>query len=1188
MNSVRQSCRPKHQVLILKCYPRFQKGVQSVKPNSSELSYLLYYASTRRSKLQKVGAFLEKRAARDVWRGKLGNVQVTLQILAALIEKVPRDLPLYARSILTVLDIVLRSREISMVEETIPTFELFCRHQDSATLTADHEYIIQYRELVGTYASFASTETPVTTKTPMSAPMALRWRTVGLKAIKSIVTSEILSTDGAKQLNVVIPVILQNLYASGDHRLSPLQEKAKSSERLEREQFRRRRMSISTVQTVDTIDGNGDPESASGSAADADMMAEMEARVLALRCLEKVFSGTNRVQIRFATSLVLSFIVSRRPPRTQEKQRSANGKTDGNWATNLLEVIANWSPVQDRFIILVTLLETLVERPLVDGQLEPQLTLASMMDWLLGSSVNLIGLSVMDVLIGLLQFVRQLLQLGNGTQTLVPHHGLSTLIKPLPQMDETAATNSQTNGENEKAPTADSLRHELLELLENCIGNLATHVYYGDQVSDMIRTIVIRIKPSPALEGENAHHESESDNAIQKSSPSRSDYTAESYFSSSAARITALRSVKDILVVANLRKSTSGTDPDARNRVPLHVWEGTHWLLQDPQWEVPNARACERSCPPPLILMKLQDTLPSSVSASKALHIGSLVHGYLLALVEKFDLEGTRPAAEIINEISKRKKRGVWLDKIQLPPRPLHHIQPSLDTVIEQASLPQPDKNIYSRFTSLEELVRQIESTYNSSYVSPPISPSNSPGRSFSIPSLGLNNSTNPHVPAGSQLPLHVKEHMLAPWSKEACLDAIEKEKAKTSSLSGSRTATGAFAAGLNALNMSAYNSGPGSPTGTAPSASNRQDRPVSAAYAPTGNLAGFQKTRRQSIPERRVSPAASSRDSTVRVNELRRVLSVINSSNVRHPSPLRGRHRVDSTVSSTESMVSDNLSFSDAGTAAADRPLSSRENLTAPRGLNRYHGGPNQLHGDFEPEYIPPVPPLPSSLAIPGGFPADSRSGSSVTSPSHSPPRSDRPSTAPGRPARTHSKSKGSNASTLRQSRSLSRKKSLDTSLHERSERRATDLNGIPSGHSHGYSEDLGDIGIAITADTTEIAPHTQDRADTSSQWSRREASRTLSFGRRVDMDKLLEGLSAPNDDQQPNGTGEVSGIKIASSGVEGSSSLTRMGKKPSFQSMNDEKKASYSRKTSLLSPGAAPWNRLSSDRGGIGPPPY
>jgi protein EFR3 len=72
MESVRQSVRPKHQVLVLKCFPRYQKGVLEVKPNPSELSYLLYYASTRRSKLQKVGAFLEKKTARDVSRGRIG------------------------------------------------------------------------------------------------------------------------------------------------------------------------------------------------------------------------------------------------------------------------------------------------------------------------------------------------------------------------------------------------------------------------------------------------------------------------------------------------------------------------------------------------------------------------------------------------------------------------------------------------------------------------------------------------------------------------------------------------------------------------------------------------------------------------------------------------------------------------------------------------------------------------------------------------------------------------------------------------------------------------------------------------------------------------------------------------------------------------------------------------------------
>lgn len=72
MHAVRQSCRPKHQILILKCYPRFQKTVTEVKPNSSELSYLLYYASTRRSKLQKVGSFLEKKTTSDIHKGRIG------------------------------------------------------------------------------------------------------------------------------------------------------------------------------------------------------------------------------------------------------------------------------------------------------------------------------------------------------------------------------------------------------------------------------------------------------------------------------------------------------------------------------------------------------------------------------------------------------------------------------------------------------------------------------------------------------------------------------------------------------------------------------------------------------------------------------------------------------------------------------------------------------------------------------------------------------------------------------------------------------------------------------------------------------------------------------------------------------------------------------------------------------------
>ncbi|MDI1492081.1 MAG: plasma membrane localization protein [Ramalina farinacea] len=161
MNAVRQRCRPKHQVLILKCYPRFQKNVQEVKPNPSELSYLLYYTSSRRSKLQKVGAFLERKAATDIAKSRLGNTQVTLQILKALIEKLPRDLPLYAIYLLRIIGSVLRSKDLPIVEESIPLFETFCQHYDVATLAADQELIGQYEDIVRTYASYTALKTPI-------------------------------------------------------------------------------------------------------------------------------------------------------------------------------------------------------------------------------------------------------------------------------------------------------------------------------------------------------------------------------------------------------------------------------------------------------------------------------------------------------------------------------------------------------------------------------------------------------------------------------------------------------------------------------------------------------------------------------------------------------------------------------------------------------------------------------------------------------------------------------------------------------------------------------------------------------------------------------------------------------------------------------------------------------------------
>ncbi|KAJ9249498.1 hypothetical protein DTO027B5_7347 [Paecilomyces variotii] len=1104
MNSVRQSCRPKHQVLILKCYPRYQKGVQEVKPNSSELSYLLYYASTRRSKLQKVGAFLEKRTARDVWRSKIGNVQVTLQILTALIEKTPRDLSLYARSVLTVIETVLRSNDISMVEETIPTFDMFCRHQDIATLSAEHEYATQYHNIVRTYAAFASPDPSAHTKTPLSTPLAIRWRNAGLQAIKSVVGSEALATDGGTQLEIVVPVILSNLYSGGEDVLVSIQTKADDLEKTEREQAGRRRMSSATVQTVDTADG--DPVTASGTAADADKAAEVAVRVLALRCLERIFlSGSNKGQIRIATNLVLRFIMTTNLRQNSPKEEAAVRDLDGNWATSLIELIAKWCPVQDRFIILVSAMEMLVDMPAAEDKLNQQLTLASMVDWLLKSPVNMIGLSVIDVLQGLVKSILRLLQVQTPPSS-AAQKGRS----------EGAETVAATRSSQALSP----IREALLTKLQECIGDLVTHIYYGNQVSDMIRAILTRLKPSSTLGMSAAsavEDPSEAVTTIANSAGSQEDPTTNAFFSFPAARVTALKAVKNILVVANVRNPAATAGVESRNKVGIEVWEGTEWLLRDPESDVRSAyvdavvtwlqletskrdlriksepkrlprvrsrydmsdnadrsskrvvsAASYREKVPttsrtnflqllhlavyensldygtmrsdilllhlllsgliqnlgvnavrfglPMIL-RLQDDMSTSQalnSPAAKVNVGSLVYGYLWALCEYLNFDSSKIGHDVHREISKRQKLGLWLDGVKLPPLSPDHISPGTANGAG-GEYPEVAGSLLP-FTGVEDLVRHVENAYNEAILSSPHSPPSTPGLSSGASPSRASAAKRPDQ---DLLASDVKEEMLSQWSKEACLANVEKESATTLSISGSKTGT---LGGRSHL----YTNGVAniSITGTGSHTSVHHGH-TSATYSPEA-AGGITDERRTSFPEGLHTPATgSSRDSTLRVNDLRRALSVTSNGNVRRSSPLRGRLDLSSSSgksSSSESMVSGTFSTSDMGERRSSRPQSlregsfrsEREGTETPRAYATNIGHLDHSRRDnslptnrYTSDGIPPVPPLPPNLAIPGGY-----------------PDSNRPSTAPSFGTRASSKGRSDTSASSHQRPSLNKQK--------------------------------------------------------------------------------------------------------------------------------------------------------------------
>ncbi|KAL1894617.1 plasma membrane localization protein [Ceratocystis pirilliformis] len=575
MEAIKRKCRPKHQVLVLRCYPRTTKGAVDIKPNSSELSYLLFYATSRRSKIQKIGAFLEKRTAHDVWRQRVGNVQVTLQILAAIIEKSPKDLPLIAPCVLRVLDLILDSKDIVMTESSIPTFQTFCAHHDAISLFADQTYIDQHVSVVNKYTTLASSQTDFP---GASVPVTMRWRHVGLDAIMCLASSDVLSSPVSRQLETTVPIILENIWTDNDEFIDVLVSRLGMEEKEDPEKLGRRRSSAGTIRTSEGNQAEPNSVVAAGTAVDVDKLAEEDIGVLAMQCLKQIYIVPNRLQISTATKALFKFIDSRvscgdTVVVTNDYKTSSK---DGGWAIRIFDLIARWATVQDRYVIVVTAMDTLSRESLRHDNLTRNFILVSMIASLLRSDINLIGLSVMDVLVGLMQYMKKIARLPDDFET-------SSIT------DAAAKTIAQK-------------KMELLAKVQMCIGGLATHIYYADQISDMILAMLIRLRSARSGSfNASPHGENETDDSPENATSvvttkqlgtadsSDPSPTLETYFVSNQGRIAALKAIKEVLLIANPQTRTTNNKTLSRNKVSIQVWEGTHWLLRDPDGQVRKA-----------------------------------------------------------------------------------------------------------------------------------------------------------------------------------------------------------------------------------------------------------------------------------------------------------------------------------------------------------------------------------------------------------------------------------------------------------------------------------------------------------------------------------------------------------------------------------------------------------------------
>lgn len=951
-----------------------------------------------------------------------------------MIEKLPRDLPLYAGYVLRILSVVLGSKDITIVEETLPTFEKFCAHQDVAALAADQTHITQYENIVRTYADFAA-QSP-SSKGSISNSVALRWRGAGLQALQSVTSSEAVGADGGTQLGIVLPMILHNLHPENEEYIAILQQRSEEDQTDDKESTRRR-MSIATVRTTETA-----REPVSGSADDADRLAEEEVALQALKCLRRIFTTSNRAQIRMATASILRFVCNPDLHQRNGSNDSRKFQSSRNWATTVIELVSRWTPMQDRFVILVTIVETIVSSPVAEENLEQQLVLTTLVGWLLRSDINMIGLSIMDVLLGLIQHILLLLQLGGTTLNVLPHHQQTDAIDLFSEKSKVFDRPASSSSAEKFGPTTQSLspstsRLELLTKLQRCIGGLATHVYYSDQISDMIAAILLRLRPSPtsglstaavAIETQEVVVRAFIDSAKNQEAPDTDDY-----FSFGTARVAALKAIKEVLTVANRNTGAGNAGAVVRNRVAVQVWEDTQWLLRDDDRRVRRAyvdalltwlglemgkkdllvmedkrkvfRAStkkydggggwghltrrtgtiisqrERSTKSPTssflqllhleiyenainssdseadvlllhllmvnlvnklgvnaakygipMIVKLQEDMKIGgiISTSSArVNIGSLVFGYFWALSEKFDFDASRVGFEIQDEISRRRRLGLWLHAVQLPPVPLEQII--------SASTRPPNAPVSPQVVTIEELkpfescpamVVLIAAAYAFSVASPPNSPPNSPGRVFSMPILSKAEVPKPELP-DTELPSTIKTAMLAEWSKEICIANIEEANARPVSLNGSRTGTNLSAPHrhLTINGRSPRHSSPNgahSPTRTSPLSQNGNNHDTSPNHGPQ-SLPFDPLHIRLSTAHGSSSPtplSSTDQNHILRIEDLKRIL--VGGSRVEHT---RGVSPLRNTTSRRDFVASsDNHSISTSSESAVSFESASEE----------------------------------------------------------------------------------------------------------------------------------------------------------------------------------------------------------------------------------------------------------------------
>ncbi|KAG0211246.1 plasma membrane localization protein [Mortierella sp. NVP41] len=350
----------KHASLINNCYPTRpdEKG-----PKSSELSYLVFYATAKPAKLSKVGNFIERRVVRDYRKKRLSDVHCSLEIIKSLLLSSKAHLNIFSKNIVVILDTLLVDiSDFDIVRHCQTVFSTFCSAHDGSTLGVDHEFKILYDRVVARFSYIATLQGDNTN----------RYKLVGLKAMEGVVSSSALyACDVRSQLDLVLPSILESLIDTKDGLQVPLEEGKDPA--------------TPSPRPSSSIHGTLHPEN---EVTDEEVTAE------ALQCLGALFRTPNGGNVKLAL----------RP--TFEYLDEHSVWWPASFGVGIIKAILNAILAQFRFMVVneILSLKESVDETTADWtlRLQKRATLVATLEAILMSPLKLIGMPVLEVLNSLL------------------------------------------------------------------------------------------------------------------------------------------------------------------------------------------------------------------------------------------------------------------------------------------------------------------------------------------------------------------------------------------------------------------------------------------------------------------------------------------------------------------------------------------------------------------------------------------------------------------------------------------------------------------------------------------------------------------------------------------------------------------------------------------------------------------